>query len=153
MVKHFNLSKKELQKLRQVIIELRDISKTFIRLGSPYNILLLNKDVDCTAAYDKLIIGPNGKVYPCDAFKNIDVKGNLGSIEKYSLLNVWNNSDYFNTVRKLIAQGLGPECSKCKYCKLCKGGCLAQKVIRQPGELSKPDPDCLLQKKEGGNSE
>ncbi len=144
MVDHYNLTKEELRELRKRILKLRATSQSYIRLGSPFNILLLNEKVDCTAACDRLIIGSNGKVYPCDAFKNIDSEGELSSIIENSLIDVWNGSEYLNEVRKLVVQGLGPECSKCKSCLLCKGGCLAQKVIRLPDGVLKPDPDCII---------
>lgn len=144
MVDYYNLSKTELKSLRNSIIKLREKSKAYIRTGSPFNILLLNRNVLCTAGIDRLIIDPNGKIYPCDAFKNINFKGNLGSIIENSLDDIWNGSDYLNKVRKLISEGLGPECSKCGNKIICKGGCLAQKVIRIPDKLLGPDPDCLL---------
>jgi MoaA/NifB/PqqE/SkfB family radical SAM enzyme len=42
-----------------------------IRTGSPYNFLLLNNQPKCTVGIDKLTIGPDLKIYPCDAFKQI----------------------------------------------------------------------------------
>lgn len=144
MVDYFNLTKQELRELRKTVLKLRANSQAYIRLGSPFNILLLNEKVDCTAACDRLIIGSNGKVYPCDAFKNVDSEGELSSVIENSLINVWDGSEYLNEVRKLVVQGLGPECSKCKSCILCKGGCLAQKVIRLPDGVLKPDPDCII---------
>lgn len=144
IVNHYNLSKHELRQLRKMIIYLRGNSKTYIRLGSPFNILLLNQNTYCNAACDRLIIGPNGHVYPCDAFKNIEMEGILGSIIENSLVDVWQNSSYLTKIRELIKQGLGPECSKCKSCSLCKGGCMAQKFIRLSGNVSKPDPDCII---------
>ena len=43
----------------------------FVRTGSPYNFLMLNDSPACFAAIDRLIIGPDLRLYPCDAFKRI----------------------------------------------------------------------------------
>lgn len=152
IVDHFSLDKKELLALRRNIINLRKTSKSYIRLGSPFNILLVSKDINCTAACDRLIIGSDGKIFPCDAFKNIEYEGNLDSIIENSLQDVWKDSDYLKEIRMIILQGLGPECSRCSSCILCKGGCLAQKVIRIK-DYMKPDPDCLKDVTGGSESD
>ena len=56
-----------------------------IRTGSPYNFLLLNPEPKCTAGIDRLIVGPNLRVYPCDAFKQIEVEEIVGA-DDYSCL-------------------------------------------------------------------
>ena len=40
-----------------------------IRTGSPYNFLLLNHQPKCSAGIDRLIVGPDLRVYPCDALQ------------------------------------------------------------------------------------
>jgi radical SAM protein with 4Fe4S-binding SPASM domain len=138
-----NLSREELRELKKEILSLRQQDDVNIRLGSPFNILSLESQVECLAAIDRIIIGPDGKIYPCDAFKNLEFNGALGSIYEGSLADIWNNSEYLNSVRKLVNYDLNPICSKCKNRSLCKGGCLAQKVIQYKGQHNFPDPDCL----------
>lgn len=142
MVSHFNLGKRELCEFRNKVMRLRESAKITIRLGSPFNILMLSQNVDCTAACDKLIVGSDGYVYPCDAFKNFFEEGKIDSVNNNSLIKVWRDSVFLCEVRSIIAKGLGPDCSVCKNSILCKGGCLAQKAIRT-GDYFSPDPDCL----------
>ncbi|MDF2545782.1 MAG: hypothetical protein K0R93_680 [Anaerosolibacter sp.] len=139
----YNLNRDELKELKKEILRLRENKEVMIRLGSPFNILSVDSHVDCLAGIDKIIIGSDGLVYPCDAFKNVTYEGRLGSIYEGSLSEIWNESEYLNDVRKMIHLGLGPVCSQCKNCSLCKGGCLAQKIIRLNEKTDVPDPDCL----------
>jgi MoaA/NifB/PqqE/SkfB family radical SAM enzyme len=63
------LTRNETMELRGLIMNCKRQPKPSIRLGSPYNIMILENEIDCIAARGTLCIGPNGKVYPCDAFK------------------------------------------------------------------------------------
>lgn len=70
-----------------------------IRTGSPYNFLMLSDSPKCCAAIDRLVIGPDLKVYPCDAFKQVEAIELVGT-QKYSTLNgielreCWEKSPY-----------------------------------------------------------
>lgn len=144
----FSLSKENLIELKKDISQIKKNKNSItIRIGSPFNILLFNDDVYCMASIDRAIIGPDGKAFPCDAFKNLDYPGNLCSLSQGSLIDIWHNSDYFNFVRNQLNQGLGPICNECHHKTKCKGGCLAQKVLRIPkGNSLHPDPDCILRR-------
>ncbi|MBI4331883.1 MAG: SPASM domain-containing protein [Chloroflexi bacterium] len=150
---HEVLLQKESLELRKLITECQRTHKVKIRLGSPYNILLLQKDVDCNAARRTLIVGPNGNIYPCDAFKNIE-PADIGLADEYNNVLVqpieacWRRSEYLNAIRRYLSTPFGRPCSACEYLEQCKSGCLAQKVIEQEsiqhGEIAKkPDPLCL----------
>lgn len=139
------LSKKENLQLRKNIVELKKDKKIDIRLGSPYNILALNCDVYCKAGINTIVIKPSGKVYPCDAFKNIDEKDRFGSVLDYRLTIVWQKSEYLNKVRKYLAGGYPQVCKSCTQITKCKSGCLAQKVIKNGSFRKSKDPDCLFQ--------
>ncbi len=143
----FNLNFEALSALREEIINLRSQVENFVfRVGSPFNILYLNQDVFCLAAIDRAIIGSDHKVFPCDAFKNLDYAGRLISVEDNSLIDVWHESDYLNFVRREIENGMGEVCSACSVSHKCKGGCLAQKLLRiDGGRFTDPDPDCIIQ--------
>lgn len=141
-----NLSRDELKELKKEILRLRVNENVYIRLGSPFNILALESDVDCDAGIDKIIIGSDGIVYPCDAFKNVVPKGNLISIYQGNLREIWENSEYLNDIRHKVKYGLCSTCSTCVNHIKCKGGCLAQKIIRFKGQYDIPDPDCIIQK-------
>lgn len=141
----FSLSVNELQELRKDISSLRANKKSItIRIGSPFNILLLNDDVFCLAALDRAIIGPDGKIFPCDAFKNLNFSGCLSSLDEGSFTDLWYNSDYLTHIRNELKKGLGPVCSSCVSKDKCKGGCLAQKILRlKDGGALNTDPDCI----------
>lgn len=120
----------------------------FVRTGSPYNFLLLNDKPGCWAAIDRLIIGPDQQVYPCDAFKRISsaelVKTDfLSRLDKWGLRECWEGSPYLEAVRDYLTTDFAEPCASCRLLERCVSGCLAQKVIAN-GALQKcPDPDCL----------
>jgi radical SAM protein with 4Fe4S-binding SPASM domain len=133
--------------LKTIIQDLRNSGLT-IRLGSPYNILMLNEKPGCWAAIDRLIIGPDLKVYPCDAFKRINAEELVendpwSNLHKSSLIDCWNKSPYFEVVRTYLTTDFEDPCASCGFLEKCLSGCLAQKTVAE-GTLKKcPDPDCL----------
>jgi len=147
------LMHRETMELRRSIMDCREHYDVKIRLGSPYNIMMLNEDVDCIAAWRTLCIGPNGNIYPCDAFKNIEpneigLKDSHNNILSHSLRECWEQSEYLNAIRHYLTTPFGEPCSHCPYLEQCKSGCLAQKVLEQEsiedGNIAKrPDPLCL----------
>jgi len=147
------LMHRETMELRRLIMDCRERYDVKIRLGSPYNIMMLNTDVDCSAAWRTLCIGPNGNVYPCDAFKNIEpcdigLEDPYNNILSHSLRECWERSTYLGAIRHYLTTRFGEPCSNCKELKRCKSGCLAQKVLDQEsiesGNIAKrPDPLCL----------
>lgn len=147
------LSRKETIELRKLILECKSQNDVEIRLGSPYNILILNEDIDCIAARKTICIGPNGNIYPCDAFKSIE-PSEIGIVDKYhnilehSLKECWEKSAYLNAIRGYLTTPFEQPCSCCEHLTKCKSGCLAQKVIDQEsiddGKIVKrADPLCL----------
>lgn len=150
---HEMLMQKETVELRTLILRCRENYDVEIRLGSPYNIMMLNTDIDCIAAWRTLCIGPNGNVYPCDAFKNIEpcdigLEDPYNNILSHSLRECWEHSTYLGAIRHYLTTRFGKPCSNCKELERCKSGCLAQKVLDQEsienGTIAKrPDPLCL----------
>ncbi len=119
-----------------------------IRTGSPYNFLMLNDNPACFAAVDRLIIGPDMEIYPCDAFKRISAKELFGtekfsSLSSSSLIDCWEKSPYLEAVRKYLTTDFSEPCNSCKLLSKCLSGCLAQKTIRNGGIAKLKDPDCL----------
>jgi radical SAM protein with 4Fe4S-binding SPASM domain len=150
---HAMLTHQETMELRKVILNCEKHNDIKIRLGSPYNILILGKNTECIAARHTLCIGPNGNLYPCDAFKNIEpneigLNDPYNNILKHSLKECWEKSEYLNAIRRYLTTPFEEPCSHCVYLKKCKSGCLAQKVIEQEsienGNIVKrADPLCL----------
>jgi radical SAM protein with 4Fe4S-binding SPASM domain len=141
------LSKRENLELIKIIKDLRNDGYD-IRTGSPFNVLMLNKNPECYAAKNRMIISPDLRIYPCDAFKKIyaeDIVGTLDSsiLDNNTLEECWNNSYYLNKIREELEQPAGEPCSKCLYFDSCKSGCLAQKFICYKKLSNVQDPACL----------
>jgi len=133
---------------RQVQTLRKEHGVDFIRTGSPYNFLMLNDTPACWAAIDRLIIGPDLRLYPCDAFKRIGAS-ELVKTEDWSclagtsLLECWQNSPYLEAVRTYLTTDFEAPCDSCRFLEKCLSGCLAQKVIAYNSLDKNPDPDCL----------
>jgi pyrroloquinoline quinone biosynthesis protein E len=133
----------ELQKMVQVAR-----GSMCIRAGSPYNFLLLNDDPACCSGIDRLVVTPDLRVYPCDAFKNIPAEEIAGtdefsSLQKWSLGECWFRSPYLEKIRMYLQTPFARGCAECRLLEKCVSGCLAQKYLAY-GSLNKaPDPMCI----------
>lgn len=120
-----------------------------IRLGSPYNFLLLKENGHCHAGIDRLTIGPDLRIFPCDAFKHISphqlgISSVYSNLKEHSMFDCWLQSQYLKAVRHYLASTPGDECLTCKHLARCGSGCVAQKFYAY-GKLSKKhDPMCLI---------
>jgi len=142
------LSYSENIELRKIIRALRAVGHD-IRLGSPYNFLMLREKPQCHSGIDRMTVGPDLRIFPCDAFKhispeNIDASSEYSNLSKYSLLECWEKSPYLSAVREYLTTDFAIECKTCQKLETCHSGCLAQKFYWY-GELRKcPDPMCLF---------
>jgi radical SAM protein with 4Fe4S-binding SPASM domain len=142
------LNKAQNLELRNIISELRE-KKFDIRTGSPFNVLLLNKNPKCMAAQDRLIVAPDLNIYPCDAFKQISSESifpgdEYSNLSKHTVDECWEQSKYFELVRNAILASPSGPCQSCKNNKLCLTGCLAQKYLFYSSLYKNPDPACLI---------
>ncbi len=133
---------------RQIQNLQKEYGHTFVRTGSPYNFLMLNDKPACWAAIDRLIIGPDQRLYPCDAFKRIGAAELVGteawsSLAELSLPDCWRKSPFLEAVRRYLPPDFADPCDSCKILEKCVSGCLAQKVIAYGSLEKRPDPDCL----------
>jgi radical SAM protein with 4Fe4S-binding SPASM domain len=151
------LSRVQNLELRRQILALRaEHGDSFVRTGSPYNFLMLSDQPACRAAMDRLTIGPDLHLYPCDAFKGIRASEVVRTEEwsclcGASLFECWRRSPYLEAVRTQLAADFGAPCRSCGLLQKCASGCLAQKAIAN-GSLKKgPDPDCLGPEIAGGS--
>ncbi len=147
LVRDRSLNRIQNLELRRQIQELRKAGHD-IRTGSPYNFLMLNASPACCAAIDRIIIGPDLQLYPCDAFKRIGaselVKTDAWScLADASLPECWEKSPYLEAVRTYLTTDFKNPCESCGLLKKCLSGCLAQKAIAYNSLDKKPDPDCL----------
>jgi len=148
LLREFELDRLQNLEMKHIIEGLR--RQNFdIRTGSPYNFLMLNEQPACRAAIDRAIIGPDLRVIPCDAFKQIrseEIAGTseLSSLSSASLSECWTSSPYLATVRRCLTTPFAEPCSGCSARARCLSGCLAQKFIAYGDVRKRPDPMCLM---------
>lgn len=141
------LDKRQNKELRENIIELRK-SGYEIRTGSPWNVLWLNDDPRCMAAQDRMIVAPDLRIYPCDAFKQVNFE-DISPGDKYSIIKngtleeCWEKSAYFNKIRNIQNDLPQKPCNVCEKYNECKSGCLAQKYLLNGDLTRNPDPICI----------
>ena len=122
------LSDEELEKLRVVLVELKEQSAIDIRIGVP---LSTDKSCHkCEAANGKLNIKYDGNVFPCEVFKNDKIEPHLQgclpeSIYDRSLRDIYKEASYLKLVRNLSQEFA---CSG--HCETCIG----QYLINKEGE-------------------
>ncbi len=93
----------------------------------------------CMAGRLKMVICSNGKVVPCNYFK--DPKYVCGDATKEKLLKIWKDSEVMNRFRYSMK---GYEsCNSCEFIKGCAGGCKAL-ALGLRGKAFSPDPYCFL---------
>jgi MoaA/NifB/PqqE/SkfB family radical SAM enzyme len=113
------LSDEDLQELKVKLQTIQEQAETNIRIGVP-----LSTDASChkcEAANGKLNIKYDGKVFPCEVFKNERVSQGLNgqqpeSIYDKPLFDIYETSSYLNLVRTL-----SQEFSCGKHCETCIG--------------------------------
>lgn len=143
------MSKAQNLELRRTIMSLR-VKGHDIRTGSPYNFLMVNPEVCCPSGIDRLIVGPDLRIYPCDAFKQVKAEELVATLD-HSTLNgrsvreCWDRSPFLNAVRKYLTTPFADECASCPDLERCASGCLAQKVLASGDLRKQPDPDCIRQ--------
>jgi radical SAM protein with 4Fe4S-binding SPASM domain len=149
LIRNFDtLTKAQNLELRKIITDLKN-KGIDIRTGSPFNVLLINKEPSCMAAQDRLIVTPDLNIYPCDAFKQISSKNispddEYSNLKKYSIIECWKKSKYFMYVRNAIHTPPSEPCQSCKNYNMCLSGCLAQKYLYHSSLSKNPDPACLI---------
>lgn len=142
LIKNETLDKSDNCELINIVNSLNKNNSVQIRMGSPYNILLIDK-VPCNAAIDRCVIDPKGNVYPCDAFKNIDILQSDDNIYKEELINIWTNSKHLNRIR-MEKSNYSEICKICSSFAKCGSGCFAQKCIyHNKIKNNERDPLCL----------
>jgi radical SAM protein with 4Fe4S-binding SPASM domain len=147
LLQGWTLSKVQNLELRRQILDLRRAGFQ-IRTGSPYNFLMVNDNPECCAAIDRVIIGPDCRVYPCDAFKRVRAEDVAGTLD-YSCLKgtrleeCWEKSPFLEAVRTYLTTPFPEGCVDCHELEKCLSGCLAQKTIASGNLNKRRDPDCL----------
>jgi len=134
--------------LRKTIVDLRKEGHD-LRVGSPYNILMLKENPECCAGIDRMTISPDLNISPCDAFKRISpemlgVPNEYSNLKYHSMAECWHKSPYLRKIRQYLTSPFADKCSSCNVLDNCLSGCAAQKFYSS-GALNKcPDPMCLM---------
>jgi len=144
------LRKEQLALLIRTKVELQQEWRELkVRTGAPFNILLPDCPSACTAGLSVLVVRPNGRAVPCDAFKQFSLDDRFGNVLEHSLSEVWTHSELLNRVRRIQESTHDSECVSCPAFSRCRSGCLAQKAIAGRALTDGKDPDCLLKPAEG----
>lgn len=141
------LTKDQYLSLKEIIETLRRAGNS-IRTGSPFNFLLLSDQPACESAITRIIVAPDLRIYPCDAFKQILCEEiakstDYSTLDNYSLEECWNLSPYLNKIRNYLTTDFDKPCVICRWLENCLSGCLAQKVLAFDSMDKNPDPACI----------
>lgn len=110
-----------------------------IRKGSPFRCLFLDQAGKCTAAKNKLMVSPDGGIFPCEAFKSFTAHSN---VKKVTLVQAWENDPLLVGLRNIACIS---ECDSCPYYRTCFGGCPGQRLLVYQNFNQGPDPACQFE--------
>jgi len=115
-----------------------------LRIGSPFNFLLLKKPTHCNSGRTRMIIDSEGFAYPCDALKQVRIDDMMvdNNINRNCLSEIIQESQIFRLIRESQPSD---DCKGCEHYKRCLGGCLAQRYLV---DINLQDPACLLRLKQ-----
>ena len=110
LIRRYSLNKIQYLELKKMIEAARKNGYN-VRTGSPFNFLLLNDKPECSAAIDRIIIGPDLRIYPCDAFKQIKAEDLVGTLEysaidRWTLWECWEKSPYLKAIREHLIKSV-----------------------------------------------
>jgi radical SAM protein with 4Fe4S-binding SPASM domain len=133
--------------LQQLVSTARSIIK--IRLGSPYGFLHISDSPQCMAGVNRLIVLPDLKISPCDAFKQVNPNELTGTdtysrLDKWSLSECWEKSPYLDAIRKHLREPHVAPCNDCTFLNQCFSGCTAQRFLVEGKLVRAPDPMCIM---------
>ena len=126
--------------LRASIAAIRQTSHVKLRLGSPFNFLLLGYPSICTTGTDRMIIDANGLAHPCDALKQIATQDRCNDTRTASLIQIMDVDSLFKTTRDTCSP---TPCKSCPHFNICRGGCPAQRIMANGSLGGGRDPGCL----------
>ncbi|MHB8959592.1 MAG: radical SAM protein [Candidatus Limnocylindrales bacterium] len=124
----------DLRDLRRAVEELASVPGPKIRLGPAFR-FLSDSAPYCTAAMQELVVGCDGRIYPCSGFIGYDGPEAIGNIFESGLSEVWERSRFLAAIRTLAsgrALGTSPN----------RSGCPAQKAFiagRITDDIADPD--------------
>jgi radical SAM protein with 4Fe4S-binding SPASM domain len=96
----------------------------------------------CVAGKSHCAIQTSGDVSPC----KLSLDHIAGNIHEHSMASIW-GGDGFNPFREFNEENINdPKCQRCKYLRLCRGGC---RIVahRLKNDFAARDPWCELDEK------
>jgi len=140
------LGKEDNLRLRELLGEARLIIDT--RIGSPYGFLHISDSPECSAGVDRLVVLPDLRISPCDAFKQVKPEELVGTdaysqLDRWSLADCWERSPYLNAIRQHLCEPHVSPCRECGTFRWCFSGCTAQRYLTHGRLVRGPDPMCL----------
>lgn len=143
-------------RLREILGEARSIIDT--RIGSPYGFLHISDSPECRAGVDRLVILPDLRISPCDAFKQVKAEELAGTdaysqLDRWSLVDCWERSPYLNAIRQHLREPHVLPCIECATFHRCFSGCTAQRYLTHGTLVRGPDPMCLGPDIDSGHSQ
>jgi radical SAM protein with 4Fe4S-binding SPASM domain len=121
---------------------------TQVRTGCPMNFCSLVdkgiKPVKCKAGLTTLLIGYDGRIVPCPAFKQGGAYI-LGNINNSPLYDIWHSNEKLNQLRLFDFREIHG-CIDCANINYCQGRCMAQRFYATGSIYEGPDPLCPYKK-------
>lgn len=143
------LENRELLLSAEDIIEFKDITskikseKVKVRKGAPFRTLFLHESSYCSAGVNKLYINALGYVFPCEAFKFMNLQSNIYNNE---IEYIWNSDSLLNKLRNINYNRI-ITCRNCPNLENCQGGCPGQRLLKNGDIMKGPDPLCIIRKR------
>jgi radical SAM protein with 4Fe4S-binding SPASM domain len=133
-------SSQDFKILRATIAAIREKSPVSLRLGSPFNFLLLGHPAACTTGTDRMIIDAHCLAHPCDALKRVALPDRCNDAMTTPLIQIMDKDSVFRTIRN---SRFPASCKSCPDLKICRGGCPAQRFLINGDKGTGRDPGCL----------
>jgi radical SAM protein with 4Fe4S-binding SPASM domain len=155
------LDAEEMREVNRILRKLQDEwGSERVRVGRPLSFGFLPDprfcQFTCRAGLDAPLVGPDGRIDACPAWKMLPEQFKLGHLNTAGrgLIEAWTASPVATELRRLnlskpeeLRRMLSGSCLDCRFFGRCRGGCAAQR-IRQWGTMYKtPDPACPKSKK------
>lgn len=134
-----NLEKSDVLSLKSILTKLLESKNPQVRIGSPFKVLGLSQ-ARCTAGENKATVRADGKVFPCEALKQMP--SSLNDLHVQSLQQIWEESRIFKDARDFASLARSGECRNCKKLEECGGGCFAQSLVLGKTGSGYFDPYC-----------
>ncbi len=118
-----------------------------IRLGRPID-FRFKLDPSCSkgkcdAGLSRCLVSSDGRVVPCPAFKQNTAKWTImGNVNEKTLIDIWTDAVKWHPIRSFDHTKMGEPCKNCAYLDKCRGGCKAQRLLKNGNLYYGPDPCC-----------